>query len=364
MTHKNGSSNYFSMPRRSVLLGACAALIGACGGANEPADTAAGARPEIEQAERALVGGAAAQGANPTSPAGRTDRTGWTGRGGAAAKAGGAPPALTSNIIALVDGQPVTVDEFTRAFPLETLERMPDYLRRQYAGFIQQLIENRVMAVAAEHEDFSDDPAYQAELEEAVRQVKMRYYYARHVSAGVRVSDEDVKQYYQKHLKEYSVPDRLRVRHILVEVKRGAHPAEVSNAYNRAVELRQRIQEGEPFATLALNESSCPSRTQGGDLGYVQRGQLVPEVERAAFALRGNELSPVIQSEFGYHIVQVTDRVAGRRRTLEEVRDEIRDRLIQERERARYQEVLQQLTNTYKVIRNEQVIQELVHRRW
>lgn len=364
MTHKSGSNNYFSRPRRSVLIGACAALIGACGGAKEPAKPGAGpARAEIEQAERALVGGAAVQAARPTSPM-RPSPTRRTSPTGGTAKAGGTPPALTSNIIALVDGQPVTVDEFTRAFPLETLERMPDYLRRQYAGFIQQLIENRVLAVAAEHEDFSDDPAYQAELDEAVRQVKMRYYYARHVSAGVNVSEEEVKQYYQKHLKEYTVPDRLRVRHILVEVKRGAHPAEVSNAYNRAVEIRQRIQEGEPFATLALNASSCPSRTQGGDLGYVQRGQLVPEVERAAFALRGNELSPVIQSEFGYHIVQVTDRVAGRRRTLEEVRDEIRDRLVQERERARYQEVLQQLTNTYKVIRNEHVIQELVHRRW
>jgi len=352
------------MPRRSVVIGICAALIGACGGAKEPA--AGPARPaaapapateaaqtaspaQIEQAEEALLVGAAGTGARRAQPA--------VARAGVRAQ-------LTSNVIALVNGQPVTVDEFTRAFPLETLERMPDYLRRQYAGFIEQLIENRVLAAAAEHEDFSQEPGYEAELAEAVRQVNMRYYYARHVSAGVQVSEEDVKQYYEKHVKEYSVPDRLRVRHILVEVKRGAHPAEVSNAYERAVEIRQRIREGEPFATLALNESSCPSRTQGGDLGYVQRGQLVPEVERAAFALRGNELSPVVRSEFGYHIVQVTDRVAGRRRTLEEVRDEIRDRLVQERERARYQELLQELTNTYQVIRNEQVIQELVHRRW
>ncbi len=336
----------------------CVALIGACGGANEPAAAPApppapAPRPavQVEDAERALL-----QSALPPEPA----------PAAAPARAPSPPrPAqpLTSNVIALVDGQPVTVDEFTRAFPLETLERMPDYLRRQYAEFVQQLIDNRVLAAAADQEDFSNDPAYRSELEEAARQVKMRYYYTRHISGAVTVSEDDIKQYYQRRIRDFSVPQRVRVRHILIEVKRDAHPAEVSNAYERMVGIRQRVQEGEPFAKLALSESSCPSRTQGGDLGYVQRGQLVPDVERAAFSLRGNEISPVIQSEFGYHIVQVTDRVAERRRTLDEVRDEIRDRLTQERERARYQEVLQQLTNTHQVIRNEQVIQELVHRR-
>lgn len=341
----------------------CAALIGACGGASELGEGEAGkgregaAQPpgirELEEVERALVAGEVAV----------TNRAVGEVRGRKARPVVG-PEALNSNIIALVGGEPVTVEEFTRTFPREALERMPDYLRRQYATFVQQLIENRVLAVAAEDEDFSHDPEYLAELKEAVRQVKMRHYYARHVSGGVKVTDKEIEEYYKKHAKEYTVPERVRVRHILVEVRKGAHPAEVSNAFERAVELRQRILEGEGFHEVAMKESSCPSRAQGGDLGYVERGQLVPEVERVAFSLRGSEISPVVRSEFGYHIVQVTDRVAARRRTLEEVREEIRDRLMQERERARYQALLTRLTNTYQVIRNEKVIEELVHRRW
>ncbi|MCX7846936.1 MAG: peptidylprolyl isomerase [bacterium] len=359
MTRRSDLGSYFSGGRRLVIVATCGALIGACGGAREPGEKGGkeekGGRPlhvaAIEAAERALV-------------AGSGDKGGRSGVVEGVRKVDVGRAELGSNVIAVVAGEEVTVDEFTRTFPREALERMPDYIRRQYASFIDQLIENRVLGVAAEGEDFTGEPGYEEELAEAVRQVKMRYYYARHVSGGVKVSEEEIRRYYEDHQRDYTIPERVRVRHILVEVKRGAHPAEVSNAYERAVGLRQRVLEGEDFAVVAMRESSCPSRAQGGDLGYVERGQLVPEVERVAFKLRGNEVSGVVRSEFGYHIVQVTDRVAGRRRGLEEVREEIRDRLVQERERERYRALIGRLTNTYQVIRNEKVIEELVHRRW
>ena len=154
--------------------------------------------------------------------------------------------------------------------------------------------------------------------------------------------------------------DELTARHILIEVPANAYPAEVSNAWHKIHLLQRRAQMGEPFAELAAAFSMCPSRARGGDLGYFEHGQMVPEFEKVAFALKKNEISSVVKTEFGYHIIQLLDRIPERRRGFEEVREEIRDRLMQEREQQVYQHVLSTLTNRYPVQRNETVIQELV----
>ena len=108
----------------------------------------------------------------------------------------------------------------------------------------------------------------------------------RHVAAAAPVQDQDVKEYYLVHKQEYTAPERVRARHILVSVKRGAYPAEVSNAWNKASLLRRRVLEGEPFSEVARQESDCPSRDNGGDLGYFEPGQMVPAFTDKVFKLK------------------------------------------------------------------------------
>jgi hypothetical protein len=271
------------------------------------------------------------------------------------------PRILTTNIIAFVGDEAVTVDEFTKAFPAGTLDAMPDYLRRQYAQFIEQMIANHVLGVAADHEVFTNEPGYQRDIDAAVRQVNMQYFFNRYIQSRVTITDADVRAYYESNAAEYTVPQSIHVWHILIATKKGAFPAEVSNAFEKARGIRARLMEGESFAAIAAAESDDPSKGKGGDLGFRQPGQLLPALDKAAFALRNNEVSGVIKSEYGFNIVQVTDRLPGRRRTLDEVKDQIRDVLAQQREQQLYADLFAALTNTYQVLRNETLIQDLVH---
>jgi peptidyl-prolyl cis-trans isomerase C len=272
-------------------------------------------------------------------------------------------PVMTSNVIAIVGDEVLTIDDFRRSIPGPALEQMPEYLRREMRALLEQMINNRVLAYAAKQHDYSANTAYQRDVANAITQVKMRYFFDEKTAEIAKLTDADIEKYYREHEKEFIVPERIRARHILIELKPAALPAEVSNAYARAQALRRRVMEGEPFATVAAQESSCPSRTRGGDLDYFTRGQMDPAFEAAAFALERNEISDIVKTQFGYHIIQLTDRIPPWRCALDEARNEIRTQLEQQRERALYDGMLTSLTNTYKVIRNEKLIQDLVHNR-
>lgn len=272
---------------------------------------------------------------------------------------------FTTNIIAFVDGEPVYADEFHAVFSSDKLDRLPHYLRDEFnkgrEELIERLIHNKIVARAADDEDFSNNPEYVKERDAAIRQLKMQYYYDEHVASRVKVLPQEINEYYTMNKSDYVAPERIRARHILIQVKPYAHPAEVTNAFQKAHRLRRRLLEGENFAEIAREESDCPSAKQDGDLGYFSRGQMVPAFENTAFALRRNEISDVIKTEFGYHIIQLRDRIPARERSLDEVRQEIQQQLEQEKEEALYAEYYKQLTNKYKVICNESLIRSLLH---
>ena len=272
---------------------------------------------------------------------------------------------LSTSVLAVVNTAVVPVDEFVKIFANEQLDKLPLYLRREYnqgrERFVNQLIDNEVLAQAAADEDFSQDAGYAKELREAQRQLQIRHYYQQRIGSRVGVADAAVQAYYTAHRDEYAEPERIRVRHILVALKKGAYPAEISNAWDRIRRLRLRVREGESFADVARTDSDCPSKKDGGDLGYRQAGQMVPSFEHAAFALKRNEVSEIVQTEFGYHLIQMVDRIPGRQRAFAEVKDEIKQNLAQQREQELYRGLLATLTNRYKVLRNETLIDQLVH---
>ncbi len=273
------------------------------------------------------------------------------------------PLLLTSNIIAYVNGSPVELSQFTEVFANRNLEKLPSYLRREYdknrGNFIKQLIDNKVFENAANEESFSDSQNFNEELDEVVKQVKMKYYYEKYINEKINVTEKDQKKYYDNNISKYSTPETFRVRHILISVKKNPLPAQITNAYNKIKLLRRRVLEGESFAEIAVAESDCPSRAKGGDLGYRQRGQLVPEFEKSALALKKGEISDIVKTEFGYHIIQLVDRVNVRKLSFDEVKDEIKKELYSQREKILYEELLTTLTNKYRVIKNDKVIKRL-----
>jgi peptidyl-prolyl cis-trans isomerase D len=144
---------------------------------------------------------------------------------------------------------------------------------------------------------------------------------------GMSVSDAERRRYYQDRLDDYRQPERVQASHILFRVA-DKDPAKLAEARKRAEDLLKLLKAGADFADLAKrNSQDTANAPKGGDLGWIVRGQTVPEFEKAAFGLTPGSLSEPVQTEFGIHLIKVAAHEVARLRPLEEVQPEI-DRIL------------------------------------
>ena len=159
-----------------------------------------------------------------------------------------------------------------------------------------------------------------------------------------QISDADVLAYYNKHQAQYQVKEQVKVRHILIAVPAGSDSKTEEAAKAKAQDLLKQIKGGGNFAELATKFSDDPgSKTQGGELGWLDRGKTVPEFDKAAFTLAPGQTSDVIKTQFGFHILQVEDKKTAHLRPLSEVKAEIVPVLEQQRAGAAMQTFASQL---------------------
>ena len=137
-------------------------------------------------------------------------------------------------------------------------------------------------------------------------------------------TDDEVAAFYAAHKDEYVAPEQVLCQHILVK---GTDDA----ALDKIKDIRARIVEGKAdFAEEAKKHSDCPSGQQGGSLGWFGRGMMVPEFDKAAFEMKKGEVSGIVTTQFGYHIIYKADQKGGEKQTLVDVHDQIRDLLRHE----------------------------------
>ena len=142
----------------------------------------------------------------------------------------------------------------------------------------------------------------------------------------VTVPATDIQRYYNSNISQYQTQEQVRASHILLKTE-GKDEAAVRK---QAEEILAKIKGGADFAELARKVSEDTSKDQGGDLDFFTRGRMVPEFETAAFAMAPGQTSDIVKSQFGFHIIRVTDKRPGSTRTLDEVRPQIQDTLQQE----------------------------------
>jgi peptidyl-prolyl cis-trans isomerase D len=142
----------------------------------------------------------------------------------------------------------------------------------------------------------------------------------------VTVPAGDIQRYYNTNISQYQTQEQVRASHILLKTD-GKVEADVRK---QAEAILAQVKSGGDFAELAKKYSEDTSKDQGGDLDFFTRGRMVPEFETAAFALQPGQTSDLVKSQFGFHIIRVTDKRAGSTRTLDEVRQQIQDTLQQE----------------------------------
>lgn len=162
------------------------------------------------------------------------------------------------------------------------------------------------------------------------------------IAPTIKISDEEISDFYKANIDRMVIPEQVRARHILVKLELDDDDARKA-AREKIVTVQKALQKGENFALLAMEHSEGPSATKGGDLGIFGHGQMVPPFEEAVFALQPGEISDIVETRFGFHIIKLEERQEGRTVPLAETSDQIRDYLKQQQLQATVAKLIEDL---------------------
>jgi peptidyl-prolyl cis-trans isomerase C len=143
------------------------------------------------------------------------------------------------------------------------------------------------------------------------------------IISKIAVTEADAKKFYDENGAQFKKDSQVKASHILIGVEPTATAEDKKKAKEQAESILKEIKAGKDFAELAKAQSTCPSKTQGGDLGFFGKGQMVKAFEDTAFGLKKDEVSGVVETQFGYHIIKLTDKKEAETVPFTEVKDKI-----------------------------------------
>jgi len=163
------------------------------------------------------------------------------------------------------------------------------------------------------------------------------------------VSEAEVRAFYDNSPEKFKRDESVKASHILIGVDSTASDDDKKKAREKADKLRKELAGGADFAALAKENSTCPSSQQGGDLGFFGKGQMVPPFEKAVFALKPGEISDVVETQFGYHIIKMTERNPAATTDFAQVKAKIEEYLKGQKVNEAIKKYLEDARKTAKV---------------
>jgi peptidyl-prolyl cis-trans isomerase D len=217
----------------------------------------------------------------------------------------------------------------------------------QLANFAAADFTSKVAVTDADIEAFykANAPMFQAPEQASIEYVVLDL---EAVTKGITVNEQDLKTYYEQNAQRMAGQEERRASHILISVPKNAAAADREKAKAKAQELLAAAKKNpEAFADLARkNSQDTGSAQQGGDLDFFARGAMVKPFEDAAFSMQKGAVSELVESEFGYHIIKLTDIKAPKQRTFEEMRPQLEADLKRQQAQKRFAEAAESFTNT------------------
>ena len=203
---------------------------------------------------------------------------------------------------------------------------------KQEEILLNRLVQVMVISDLAKKKNLDKEDRVKMQIENQTNEILAQELLRREVeSDDISVTDEDLKIYYLNHQQEFNFPEMVRLRQILIKTDKAASDQDKKKAREKAESLLGRIKNGEDFAKLAAEFSDdTNSKGNGGDIGYLPRGRLEKPFEDAAFSLKPGEVSPVIESNLGFHILKLEEKKAAGIEPLEKVKDLVRAKVTEE----------------------------------
>lgn len=257
--------------------------------------------------------------------------------GGATAKKG--------QTLAEVNGGIITVEDFKKE-----VETLPPYLRPMAETadgkkeLLDTMIVREIIMQQAKKDGLDKSPAVAEKMEELRQRVIVEAFLKKKIEEQAKISDADLQKFYDQNKDKFKSGEQVRASHILVKDE-GA-----------AKEILAEIKKGGNFEELAKKHSIDAAGAKGGDLGWFGQGSMIPEFETVAFAMKEGEISGVVKTKFGYHIIKLTGKRPAGTRSFEESKELIKSKLLPEKQQEIFAKLKDELKKGAKFSIKEDVL--------
>jgi peptidyl-prolyl cis-trans isomerase C len=248
-------------------------------------------------------------------------------------------------VLAEVNGSSITTGDFNRE-----LKNLPEYLKAMAdtPEGRKEMLDTMVIRELILQQATKDGLDKSADIEEKMKDLKKRLivesFLKKKVESESQVSDADLQKFYEQNKEKFKTGEQIRASHILVKTE------------PEAKDILAKIKAGGNFEELAKKNSVDSSAAKGGDLGWFGKGSMVPVFEKAALALKEGQVSDVVKSDFGFHIIKLTGKRPAGIRPLEEVKDQIKGAIMPTKQQEVFQKIKEELKKSAKIAIKEDVL--------
>lgn len=244
-------------------------------------------------------------------------------------------------ILASFREQTITLGEFNQIW-----EEIPeDYkLQLDKSLVLDQMISEKLLIQEAKYMGLEEDNDVLEQIKKITEQILVQVLIEREILDKIKVNDEEVLEYYEQNKDGFTEKEQVHLYNILLETE------------EEAQDVLEQLEAGGDFSEIAIEKSAGPSATQGGDLGYLTRGTIIPEIEEVVFALELEELSEVIKTDFGFHILKITEKKPETVKALEEVKEDIIQTLLPDKQKEAFENFLEELKSKSEIEINEEAL--------
>lgn len=248
-------------------------------------------------------------------------------------------------VLADVNSGSITTGDFDRE-----LKNLPEYLKTmaETPQGRKEMLDTMVIRELILQQAAKDGLDKGAEIEEKLQDLRKRLivesFLKKKVEVESKVSDEDMKKFYEQNKDKFKSGEQIKASHILVKTEK------------EAKDVLAKLKSGGNFEELAKKNSVDSSSAKGGDLGWFGKGSMVPAFEKAALALKEGQISDVVKSDFGFHIIKLTGKRAAGIRPFEEVKEQIKGAILPTKQQEVFQKIKEELKKTAKITIKEDVL--------
>jgi len=255
---------------------------------------------------------------------------------------------VDGTVLAEVNGNVITTQDFKNE-----VDRLPPYLKPMVQSpqgkkeLLDSMVVREIILEQAKKDGVDKSKEVSDRLEDLRKRLIVETYLKKKVEQEALVSDAELKKFYDENKDKFKTGEQVRASHILVKTEKEAQ------------DILAELKKGTSFEDLAKKYSTDSTAAKGGDLGWFAKGSMVPEFDKVVFGLKEGQVSGIVKTQFGYHIIKMTGQRPAGIRAFDEVKDQIKSTLLPNKQQEVFQKMKDDLQKNAKVSVKEDVLKSI-----